>query len=212
MTRDLKYYWGILVLAEIFALVFLTSFFPTSWLMVIDPILFSVLYITTAAGLDRNRKRMLRIAASLLVAQVIFKVFNFPVIEAISKLLNITFFTIMVGFLIAQISSARVVNRRVILEAINGYLLLGLVFSFLVSLMLQVDPAAFNFSEANRTDLRESVYFSFVTFATLGYGDLLPLKPHAKSLSILIAISGQLYVAIIIALLVGKYSSRPEAR
>ncbi len=212
MTRDLKYYWGILVLAEIFALVFLTSFFPASWLMVIDPILFSVLYITTAAGLDRNRKQMLRIAASLLVAQVIFKVFNFPVIEAISKLLNITFFTIMVGFLIAQISSARVVNRRVILEAINGYLLLGLVFSFLVALMLQVDPAAFNFSEANRTDLRESVYFSFVTFATLGYGDLLPLKPHAKSLSILIAISGQLYVAIIIALWVGKYSSRPEAR
>lgn len=211
MTRDLKYYWGILVLAEIFALVFLTSFFPASWLMVIDPILFSVLYITTAAGLDRNRKQMLRIAASLLVAQVIFKVFNFPVIEAISKLLNITFFTIMVGFLIAQISSARVVNRRVILEAINGYLLLGLVFSFLVALMLQVDPAAFNFSEANRTDLRESVYFSFVTFATLGYGDLLPLKPHAKSLSILIAISGQLYVAIIIALLVGKFSSRTNA-
>ncbi|MBL7861408.1 MAG: hypothetical protein JNJ65_09615 [Cyclobacteriaceae bacterium] len=51
-------------------------------------------------------------AASLLVAQAIFKVFNFPVIEAVSKLLNITFFTIIVGFLIAQISSARVVRRE----------------------------------------------------------------------------------------------------
>lgn len=208
MTRDFKYYWGIIVLGEIFFLVFLTSFFPDAWLMVINPILISVLYLTTTIGVERHRKQMIWIAACLLVAQAIFKGFNFPIIEAISKVLNIAYFSIIVVVLITQISSAREVDQRVILQAINGYLLLGLVYSFMVGLMLQVDPQSFNFSDTHPSDLREPIYFGFVTFATLGYGDLLPLKPYAKSLSILIAVSGQLYIAVIIALLVGKFASR----
>jgi len=72
--------------------------------------------------------------------------------------------------------------------------------------MLQFDPDAFNFP--NKLTLLDSLYYVFVTLATLGYGDLLPVASHAKSLSILIAVSGQLYIAIIIALLVGKFSSK----
>ncbi|MDZ7648139.1 MAG: ion channel [Cytophagales bacterium] len=149
---------------------------------------------------------MIWVACVLLVAQGLFKIFNWPVIEAISKGLNIIFFVIIVAMFIYQIASAREVTGRVILEAINGYLLLGLVFSILVSLMLQFDPDAFNFP--NKLTLLDSLYYVFVTLATLGYGDLLPVASHAKSLSILIAVSGQLYIAIIIALLVGKFSSK----
>jgi magnesium-transporting ATPase (P-type) len=98
---------------------------------------------------------------------------------------------------------------QVILEAINGYLLLGLVFTFLIGLMIQFDPLSFNFGRTE-TPLHDSMYFGFVTFATLGYGDLLPVKPYAKSLSILIGVCGQLYLAIIIALLVGKVSSQTK--
>jgi len=86
--------------------------------------------------------------------------------------------------------------------------LLGLVFTFLIGLMIQFDPMSFNFSWAGEGTLHNSMYFGFVTFATLGYGDFVPLKPYAKSLSVLIAVSGQLYVAVIIALLVGKFSTQ----
>jgi hypothetical protein len=51
------------------------------------------------------------------------------------------------------------------------------------------------------------LYYTFVTYTTTGYGDILPASQFAKTFTILIGISGQLYVAIIIALLVGKFSA-----
>jgi voltage-gated potassium channel len=47
---------------------------------------------------------------------------------------------------------------------------------------------------------------------TVGYGDITPVAPAARSLAILVAVFGQLYIAILISLLVGKYlSTRPPA-
>jgi voltage-gated potassium channel len=203
-----KIYWSSVLLLEIFFLLFITSFFPENWQPVLFPVIYSALYLTAAAGLEKNRKSMFWIASLLLIAQVVFKLFNMPVIEAVSKLLNFTFFSFIVVSLIRVISSAHQVTKRVILEAVNGYLLLGLVFTFLIELMIQFDAGSFNFSSTGKDTLHNSMYFGFVTFATLGYGDLVPLKPYAKSLSILIGVSGQLYVAVIIALLVGKFSSQ----
>lgn len=203
-----KNYWPSILLAEIFFLIFLTSFFSESWQPFLFPLLYSALYLTSVGGLEKNRATLFWVAGSLLIAQGAFKLFNMPVIEAVSKMLNFIFFSAIVVSLIRQISSAKEVTKRVILEAVNGYLLLGLVFTFLIGLMIQFDPMAFNFSSAEDGNLHDSMYFGFVTFATLGYGDLVPIKPYAKSLSILIAVCGQLYVAVIIALLVGKFSSQ----
>ena len=52
------------------------------------------------------------------------------------------------------------------------------------------------------------MYFTFINLTTTGFGDFLPLTPLAKSLSVLISITGQLYTAIIIAMLVGKYLNK----
>jgi voltage-gated potassium channel len=206
-----KSYWDIILLVEIFILVFLTGFFPSAWHPIIFPALYSALYLTTVAALDKNRGKMLGCAVFLLVAQVIFSVFNLAAIEAISKALNFLFFSFIVVSLIRQIAQAKKVTERVILEAINGYLLLGLVFTFLIAEMIQLDSSSYNFSQNGETTLHNSLYFGFITFATLGYGDLVPLIPSAKSLSILIAVCGQLYLAIIIALLVGKFSSQSHS-
>lgn len=203
-----KNYWSWVLLLEIFILIFLTGFFPENWQPVLFPVIYSALYLTAVGGLDKNKESMFWVAGIILVAQVVFKFVNMPVIEAVSKLMNFIFFSFIVTSLIRQIASAQHVTRRVILEAINGYLLLGLVFTFLIGMMIQFDQDSFNFSGAAGSEFHNSMYFGFVTFATLGFGDLLPLKPYAKSLSILIAVCGQLYVAIIIALLVGKFSSQ----
>lgn len=203
-----KNYWGLVLLLEIFFLIFLSGFFPETSHPMLFPLLYSALYLTAVGGLEENRKTMFRVAVGLLVAQVVFKFFDLQVIEAVSKSLNFIFFSYIVISLIRQIASAQLVTKQVIVEAINGYLLLGLVYTFLIGLMIQFDPLAFNFSNASLSKLHDPMYFGFVTFATLGYGDFVPLKPYAKSLSIFIAVSGQLYVAVIIALLVGKFSTQ----
>jgi voltage-gated potassium channel Kch len=56
------------------------------------------------------------------------------------------------------------------------------------------------------------IYYTFVTFTTLGYGDIVPQTPVARSLAILISITGQIYIAIIIALLVGKFAGGQNSR
>ena len=49
------------------------------------------------------------------------------------------------------------------------------------------------------------IYFGFVTLTTLGYGDIAPGAPLARSLSVFVAVAGQLYLVIIMALIIGKY-------
>lgn len=181
---------GFILLVEIFFLIFLTGFFPETTHRFLFPLLYFTLYVTTVISLEKNKKTMLWVACLLLVAQGVFKFFNLEIIEAVSKVLNFLFFSFIVISLIQQIASAQQV---------------------IIGLMIQVDPLSYNFSQQGDTGLHNSMYYGFVTFATLGYGDLVPLKPYAKSLSILIAVSGQLYVAVIIALLVGKFSTQSQS-
>ena len=122
----------------------------------------------------------------------------------------------MVGILIIQIAKAKNVTMRVLIESISVYLLLGISFSIIVALLDSINPISFNFNKISgsvNSDYLYNIdfmYFTFVSFTSTGYGDYLPLTPTAKSLSILISITGQLYIAIIIAMIVGKYLSKPS--
>ena len=60
-------------------------------------------------------------------------------------------------------------------------------------------------------DLADGVYFSFVTLATLGYGDIVPVSGIARGLAILEAVAGQLYLAVLVARLVSLYSQRAKS-
>ncbi len=196
-----------LLLIEVFMFVFLVGFLPEPWHKMAYTSLYAALFYTCALNLAKYEK-MLWIATVPFVLQWSAAYFDFHILNAASKILSIFFFIFVVIVLINQISKARNVNEIVILEAIIGYLLLGIVFSLLISLMVQFDPYAYNFSASGELKLYDVVYYGFVTLSTLGYGDLLPLSPHSKSLALITTIGGQLYIAVIIALLVGKYSSR----
>jgi voltage-gated potassium channel Kch len=84
-------------------------------------------------------------------------------------------------------------------------------FSILIALVCVVDPNAFSFKHLvgqmnpSISYVSNYIYFGFVTLSTLGYGDVVPLTPPARSLAIFTSITGQMYVAIIIAALVSKY-------
>lgn len=94
-------------------------------------------------------------------------------------------------------------NRLV--GAVSIYLLLGLSWAIVYVGVLEVDPDAFNGADAAPwlESIPEFVYFSFVSLTTLGYGDISPATPITRYLVYLEAIVGQLYIAIMIAGLVG---------
>ena len=81
------------------------------------------------------------------------------------------------------------------------------VFGVCYWLLGHLDPSAFNETELS---LARATYFSFVTLATLGYGDVLPRSELAESLAIVEAVGGQMYLAVLIARLVSLYSRLAE--
>jgi hypothetical protein len=112
----------------------------------------------------------------------------------------------LITVLLFFIGRAREVNRDVIQAAVVVYFLVAFLWVYLYRSVALLNPEAFNWSlaETSLADQRYTlVYFSFVTITTLGYGDISPASNMARSLSILEAVIGQLYIAIIIARLVG---------
>jgi amino acid transporter len=144
-------------------------------------------------------------------------IFNFEALYVISRSTNILFFIVIVVLLIRQIALSKEVRATAILGSIAGYLLLGMVFSFFITIIVKNDPGSYSnlppdLAREGRVDASVPLYYSFVTLASLGYGDICPLKPYTRSLATLIAVSGQFYIAIIVALLVGKFSSKSSSK
>ncbi len=87
--------------------------------------------------------------------------------------------------------------------AVSVYLLLGLMWTVAYELIANVRPGAFRFPEGvSGNDPAVFGYFSFVTLTTVGYGDVTPADPIARSAAMLEAVVGQLFPAILIARLV----------
>jgi Ion channel len=99
------------------------------------------------------------------------------------------------------------VNRQSIRGALGIYILLGLLFSFLFTIAAAVGSGPFF---TNGTDGTRAIrtYFSYVTLATLGYGDYTPAGNGGHTLAIVEALTGQLYLVIVITLLVSRLGGR----
>jgi voltage-gated potassium channel len=205
----------ILLIAVIFA-AFVLPILPVGWNKSFFRAVFTVIYISAILSLERRSNYLLILFISTLLLEWLSGVFNLQmqVLLSISKGFQIIFFIVIVVSLIRQIATARNVSAKVILDSFVGYLLIGLIYSIFVAFIMQQDPGAFSNQKTDETQNEESLsrsvplYFSFVTQASLGYGDIVPLKPYTRSLATLITITGQFYIAIIVALLVGKFSSR----
>jgi hypothetical protein len=97
--------------------------------------------------------------------------------------------------------------------AVLAYLLIGLVWTFAYQLTHKLSPGSFRFPDDGKAqDFMHGLgYFSFVTLTTLGYGDITPVHPFARSLAVAEALIGQLYPAILIGRLVSlQISSRTD--
>ena len=206
IDRKISNSGNLLLLGFNFFFIFAIPFFPVSWHNTLSPLVFSLIFLTATFALNSWRRMMFGIAIIALISEWLAYLFKLDLINLISSLVNILFFQLIVIKLIIQVAKSPKADASIILESINGYLMLGMFFTIWVALSMNYDPNAFHFSSSNPT-LRDYIYFTFVTMTTLGYGDIAPQLPFAKAISTLIATAGQIYIAVIIAMLVGKYAS-----
>lgn len=119
--------------------------------------------------------------------------------------LHTLFFIIVTVALVSHVAQAKKVEASTVICAINSYLLIGLSASLLLVILDLFAPNSFSNILAEQDTFSTFIYFAFVTLTTLGYGDISPLTPLARSLSTFTALFGQLYLVIIMALIVGKF-------
>ena len=207
---------SILLLLVIFT-IFLIPFFPIEWHRILYSVCFTLIFLLSALALTKYRSRIFNIAFIVILIEWLSELLNLSTLSTLSFLANIVFFDLIVVLFILQIVRAKTVTPRVLMESVTAYLLLGLSFAIMIGLISVADPNSFTFPHLKQPMVEgisyttNYIYYGFVTLTTLGYGDVVPLTPAAKSFSIFTAITGQLYIAIIIATLVSKYLGRKSS-
>jgi len=177
----------------------------TSFHQYANIISYSIIFFTTNFAI---KKRTLLIKSLLYVGillQVILLFSDTEILLLSSFLFSGMVFIIVTTLLILQIARTKDINLEIIIESVSGYLLIGIVATILNSILLLFNSEAISFNSSQ--DIGDTIYYSFITLTTIGYGEILPISPMARNISLITGITGQLYLTIIIAVIVGKVSS-----
>jgi hypothetical protein len=162
-----------------------------------------------------DSKRVLVIAIVLAIPAIAGRWINHfrpdlipPVVFLVAGLILIAF---VVGNLLRFVLRAPSVNTEVLCASISAYLMLGLMWTMAYWLVDQLTPGgAFSFNtNAGPRSINgfNGFYFSFITLSTVGFGDITPVSRMARWLAAMEAMTGLLYVAVLIARLVSMYST-----
>jgi hypothetical protein len=104
--------------------------------------------------------------------------------------------------LLVQVFRTGPVTHLRIQGAIAVYLLFGIGWAHAYHIAAILIPGSFNYSAGELSSVQDWAYYSYVTLTTLGYGDITPVRPIARNLAITEALTGQLYLAVMLARLV----------
>lgn len=127
-----------------------------------------------------------------------------------SQILIILFLFYAVVAILFFLARQEHVTADMIMAGASEYVLIGVLWASLYSLIEAVYPGSFSFAGAK--DWSGFLYFSFITLTTTGYGDLLPVSLQARSLAMFETITGQLFIAITVARLVSLYTVQGNKR
>ena len=173
------------------------------------------LVLISAVFAVASRRSTLIIALLLLIPALVGRWINYFRPELVPPAIFLTAGLVLIAFVVANllrfILRAPSVNADVLCASISAYLMLGLLWTMAYWLVDQLTPGAFSF---NTTSGRKETmagfnafYFSFITLSTVGYGDITPVSKVARMLATTEAITGLLYVAVLISRLVSLYSA-----
>jgi hypothetical protein len=175
--------------------------------------LFSVMLILSVYAIEKNRQ-ILRIsiilAALVVLTHWASSLHIFGLQTPLADLIITTaFFALTTVVVMNGIIRSPEITASTIFGAICGYLLMGLTWSFLHSLIYAINPQAYiiphGASDVQQVQTLNFIYYSFVTQATVGYGDIVAVSHVARTFSWIEAISGQIYLTVWIARLIALH-------
>ncbi len=175
--------------------------------------LLEILVIVSAVWVCATTRRALVIAACLGLPTAVLAWITTPEVlsplNIASLLCGAALWIYVVALMLLRIVRTREVTRETMYLAVSSYMLLGFVWTAAYILVELVHGGAFNIPGGSAEPVWVNLYYySFVTLSTLGYGDIIPVAGAARSLAILEAISGQMFLGLMIASLVGRLGQK----
>ena len=172
-------------------------------------LLAAMIPLTSFYALTADRKRaiiILLLAAPFVILDGMSMFFanGYLLIAAIS--FGVVLYFYIVVLLVNNLLSHRVITADLVYCAISTYFLIGVMWAGIYMVLEGISPGSFSgLSEAG-----DLLYFSFVTLTTVGFGEITPQTIISKRLAIFEAAMGCIYLAVIIAMIVGRYMSMAE--
>ncbi len=128
---------------------------------------------------------------------------------AFGSICGAAFFFLAIFHILVFIFNQDRVSKDLIVGAALVYFLMALAWTFIIGAVETLHPGSYAAAQGAVDSVRmDFLYYSFVTMTTLGYGDIIPVTKLARSLCILEAVIGQLYLVVSVAWLVGMHVSQ----
>ena len=148
----------------------------------------------------------LLLAAGIVIFSLADQFWPSPAFSTIKWGFLAVYFGLVVVGLFSYILDTESITSSHLIAAVSIYLLLALVWFALYCAVVSVDPGAILTGRRELIEHRsEILYFSLATLTTLGYGDVVAAHSVVAHLAVLEAVTGVLYIAITVAILVGGY-------
>ncbi len=153
------------------------------------------------------------LAVSSVIGTVWWAVSDDPAAELLTIASLLIFCALALIFTLRVLLKRGPISVNQIVGAVSVYLLAGVAIALINIIIYRLVPGSFRGIEnsPSLTDASTFFYYTFVTMTTLGYGDITPTRPLAEALAYLTAITGQFYIAILVAYLVGGFLSQNPA-
>ena len=171
--------------------------------IIVDGLLSLVLLAVANAASETRRIKIIVLALAILVLLFLWANVGHP--SNPGRLAGLILYILLnmaiVGLVLRRTLLAPVVTFEVLCDSISVYLLIGVTWALIYVVMDTIDPGSFeSLSPSIEKGWTGFIYFSFVTLTTVGYGDIAPGNAVSRLFATAEAITGQLYLTIMIAL------------
>ena len=154
----------------------------------------------------------LGLSLALLAAAVLHGVFSSraSIVAAFAGLIALSALSVVLG--VRWLFASARITVGTLLSAVSVYLLVGVTFGLTYVAMYLFEPSTFSgVSPAGRSaETAELMYYSLGTLSTSAFGDILPTHPITRLLANIESVTGQLYMAVLVAILITGYASSPR--
>ena len=200
---------GLLVLTYVQALLVPDNHLGTSSLIVLQLVtIYVVLSVSDSQRFRRAAGLALIVAVALaVVAGATGAAYDSQRVLYALYLTNVALYALAPAVILRHIFRRPIVDGETFLAAMCAYVIVGMFFAFLYRAIGALDSTSF-FGSTGADSMADYLFFSFITVTTTGYGNLVPASTSGQSLAVLEAVSGQFFIAAVVAKIVTAWRPR----